>query len=41
MKYDGVQVELVYSAPRPDHIWVTILNGDGETEKVQVAVVYP
>lgn len=41
MKYAMVQVEFIYTVPRPYYIWVTILNGDGETEKVQMAVIYP
>lgn len=40
MKYAGIQVELIYNVRRLDHIWMTILNGDGETKKVQVALIY-
>ncbi|KAL8088383.1 hypothetical protein AgCh_038239 [Apium graveolens] len=40
MKYAAVQVELVYSTPRPDYVRINILNYDGDVEKVQVAVIY-
>ncbi|XP_074342467.1 uncharacterized protein LOC141680033 [Apium graveolens] len=41
LKYAGIQVELIYAAPRPDYVWASILNGDGEFEKAQVVVLYP
>lgn len=36
LKYAGVQVELLYDSPRPDHVWVPIINSDGEDEDLRV-----
>lgn len=41
MKYACEQVELAYNAPRPDFAWVTIINCDGEDEKIKVEIQYP
>ena len=41
IKFAGVQVELQYSSPKPDIVWVPILHSDGSSEKLKVEIVYP
>ncbi|KAL8092426.1 hypothetical protein AgCh_034633 [Apium graveolens] len=40
-KYASVQVLLSYSSPRPDYIWVPVLDDCGHEELVKVSIIYP
>lgn len=41
LKYANVQVELAYSSPKPDYVWVIVLNAIGVEEKEKIEVQYP
>lgn len=40
LRFVRVRVELAYSAPRPTHVWVPVINGDGIEEKMKVEILY-
>lgn len=40
LKFTHVQIKLEYSAPRPNHVWVPIINSLGEEEKMKVDVEF-
>lgn len=40
IKFTGIQIEFIYTAPRPDFIWVPILDCDENEENIKVEIQY-